>query len=70
VNAQEFIDSLDKPVQQQLRLHMIAKLQGTLQAVVEDRFETLKTRYTLQSVLKQVLEQKRQQHIRPLWGSW
>lgn len=66
----EVFDRLPSELQAQIRLTLIGQLQGTLKAIEQDRFETLHSRYKLQSVLKQILEQKRIQAIRPLWGSW
>lgn len=66
----EVFERMPPEIQEQIRLTLIGQVQGTLQAIVQDRFETLHTRYKLQSVLKQVLEQKRDQSFRPLWGSW
>ena len=66
----EVFDRLPPQMQENIRRHLIGQVQGTLLAIANDRFETLHTRYKLQSVLKHVLEQKRAQAIRPLWGSW
>ncbi len=66
----EVFDRLPPQMQETIRMHMIGQVQGTLQAIVDDRFQTLHSRYKLQSVLKQILDQKRASAIRPLWGSW
>ncbi len=66
----EVFDRLPLALQEQIRLALIVQVQETLRAIAEDRFETLHSRYKLQSVLKQILVQKRDQSIRPLWGSW
>lgn len=66
----EVFDRLSPAMQQAVRLDLIRQVQGTFVAIAQDRFETLHARYTLQSVLKQVLQQKREKAVRPLWGSW
>jgi uncharacterized pyridoxal phosphate-containing UPF0001 family protein len=66
----EVFDRLPPKMQETIRMHMIGQVQGTLQAIVDDRFQTLHSRYKLQSVLKQIRDQKRASAIRPLWGSW
>lgn len=66
----DVFDRLSPGAQQAVRLDLIRQVQGTLQAIAQDRFETLHSRYRLKSVLKQVLAQKRETSIRPLWGSW
>ena len=55
----EVFDRLPPALQEQIRLTLIGQVQGTLQAIAQDRFETLHSRYKLQSVLKQILEKKR-----------
>jgi hypothetical protein len=66
----EVFDRLPPALKEQIRLTLIGQVQGTLQAIAQDRFKTLHSRYRIQSVLKQILEKKRVQSIRPLWGSW
>lgn len=61
---------LSPETQRVIRNDLLRQLQGTLQAIANDRFETLNARYKIQSVLKQILEKKHADAIRPLWGSW
>lgn len=66
----EVFDRLHPSTQEIVRLDLLMQVKGCLQAVSQERYETLRARYRLQSVLKQILEGKKDALVRPMWGSW
>lgn len=66
----EMFDRLSPRTQESVRYDLLGQLQGCLQEISKERYELLRARSKIQSVLKQVLEQKRDANLRPMWGSW
>ena len=69
-NYQEVFERLSPHAKQVVRMDLIRQVQGTLVAVANQRYESLVAVAKLQSVLKQVIEQKQFFENRPEWGTW
>jgi hypothetical protein len=67
---QAFIDRLSSHTQKTIRSDLLGQVCSALREVSRQRTELLHSRYKLQSALREVLELKRMQAIRPSWGSW
>lgn len=70
MSYQEVFQRLSPKLQEDIRLHMIRQVQGTLMAIAQDRTEVLHSRFRLTSVLNQVAAQKQFFEKRPDWGTW